>query len=255
MNELMNDNIQYDHLIDNKVASLSQCAQDKTIVFDSRMAWKFAKDSFKVYLTIDPLEAANRVISTRNNLVEAYSNISEAKDMLIRRANIENERFKKIYDVDNFDYRNYNLVLDTTYISADQVCDIIYQCFLDFLEEHGSYETRILLSPKVLYPTISLNSINNNYDDETIDIDKQQGIIFISVYDGYNYIVSGHKYWLSAIVEERTLLEVTLVNFDEDSLCISYDDFTKKINDINRNHLEEFEKIGNFKYLSYPFMA
>ena len=252
MNELMFTDVKYDRLIDNKVLSLSRNAIDKTIVFDSRMAWKFAENSIKVFLTIDPLEAASRVLHTRNNSVESYSSIYEAKEMLIRRSQLENERFKKIYNVDIFDYRNYDLVLDTTYISSDTACDIIYRVFMEKSEKK---ETRIVLSPKMLYPTQNINEIKAEPIEEESRIkDGHAEGISIIPFNGYNFIVSGHKYWLDAIIENRSIVETSLVDVEKYSFWKNPTNVKNYVASINNDFLKEFEELGGFQYLSYPII-
>ena len=44
-----------DYMIDNKTTEVSRARRDDKILFDSRMAWHFAENSFKVYLYV-PIE-------------------------------------------------------------------------------------------------------------------------------------------------------------------------------------------------------
>ena len=250
MNELMKKDVQYDTLIDDKVSKLSRSIKDRTIVFDSRMAWKFAENSFKVYLTIDPQIAANRVILTRNNSVESYASISEAKDMLIRRSNMENERFKLIYNVDNYDYSNYDLILDTSFISPETVCDIIYESFTN---NNHTEKPKIILSPKVLYPTKSLDQIYLKFNEECENAEKQHPAkLIIYLYNAYNYIVEGHNTWLSAIKEKKDLIEVSLADTTIYPFLRTSAYVSEVLNSIDESFLKEFEQVGRFQYLSYP---
>ena len=61
MNELMSKDHKYDHMIDDKTAQISRENQEKSILFDSRLAWHFVEKSFKVFLSVDLAEAARRV--------------------------------------------------------------------------------------------------------------------------------------------------------------------------------------------------
>ena len=54
MNELMATDLSFDHMIDDAVTRISREMSDRTLIFDSRMAWHFACDSFKVFMHIDP---------------------------------------------------------------------------------------------------------------------------------------------------------------------------------------------------------
>ena len=130
MNQLMARDISYDYAIDTAVSKISAERQAETIIFDSRMAWRFALNSFKVYITVDPLVAAARVLRCPRGEEEVYASLEEARDLLIARCRLENERFKEIYGVDNLDFTNYDLVIDSTYATPQELADTIYQNFL-----------------------------------------------------------------------------------------------------------------------------
>ena len=53
MNELMAKDLSFDHMIDDAVTRISRENRDRTLIFDSRMAWHFACDSFKVFMHSD----------------------------------------------------------------------------------------------------------------------------------------------------------------------------------------------------------
>ena len=46
MNELMTKDHKYDHMIDDRTAQISRENPDKSILFDSRLAWHFVEKSF-----------------------------------------------------------------------------------------------------------------------------------------------------------------------------------------------------------------
>jgi len=129
MNQLMAHDLSFDHAIDDAVTKISIERKDETIIFDSRMAWKFAKNSFKVFVTVDPLVAASRVIDSPRGKEEVYSDLEDAKQKLIERGKIENERFKDIYGVDNFDFNNYDLVIDSTNETPEALASLVYDKF------------------------------------------------------------------------------------------------------------------------------
>jgi len=129
MNQLMAQDLSFDHTIDDAVTKISIERKDETIIFDSRMAWKFAVNSFKVFVTVDPLVAASRVMDSPRGAEEVYSDLEDAKQKLIERGRIENERFKDIYGVDNFDFSNYDLVIDSTYETPKALASLVYDKF------------------------------------------------------------------------------------------------------------------------------
>ena len=93
MNQLMAQDLSFDYAIDDAVTKISVERKDETIIFDSRMAWRFAVNSFKVFVIVDPLVAASRVIGNQRGEVEIYADPEDAKLKLIERGRLENKRF------------------------------------------------------------------------------------------------------------------------------------------------------------------
>ncbi|NLM57481.1 MAG: AAA family ATPase [Clostridiales bacterium] len=118
LNKRMLTDASLDYIIDEAVAKLS--AERDNIIFDSRMAWYFAKNSYRIFLTVDPDVAAQRVFAMNRGKSEKYSSVEEAKRQLIERSEVERKRFRDIYGVDYFDLSNYDLVFDTTYMTSEE---------------------------------------------------------------------------------------------------------------------------------------
>lgn len=153
MNELMWQDKSFDKMIDDAVAEISESCADKRIVFDSRMAWHFAKNAFRTFVYVDPYESGKRVLGDDRGSVEKYSSVEEAKNMLIERSINENSRFKEIYNVDNFEYDNYDLVIDSTSISPEEVLDILYTEYTAFCNNRFDC-TKVFLCPTSIYPAV-----------------------------------------------------------------------------------------------------
>ena len=132
LNERLKSDPALDKEIDGTVTRLSIEKKDEKLVFDSRMAWHFAKDTFKIFLTIDPMEAATRVMKNQRGAEEHYDSVEDACQGLIKRGTVERERFIQIYGVDYFDHNNFNLVVDTTRRTPEEIVGIIienYNCY------------------------------------------------------------------------------------------------------------------------------
>ena len=127
LNEKMMTDPAFDHIIDDAVTSISK--ERDHIIFDSRMAWHFACNAFRVFISVDPDEAARRVFNAGRGDVETYASVNEAKDALLKRGELERERFLAIYGVDYTDPSNYDLVIDSTSSSPDEMSDIIIREF------------------------------------------------------------------------------------------------------------------------------
>lgn len=95
-------------------------------IIDARLGWYAVPESFKVYLKVDIDEAAKRAYldETRKDL-ENFSSIDSHKNALIERFKKENERYFKLYGVKKDDMSNYDLIIDTTNKTPDEVANII----------------------------------------------------------------------------------------------------------------------------------
>ncbi|MDR0569795.1 MAG: cytidylate kinase family protein [Clostridiales Family XIII bacterium] len=107
-----------DDLIDDNLKALS--SSDRDMVIDSRLAWHFVKNTFKVYLVTDIHVAAQRIKSANRGPDEAYADLKEAEDTILARRESEKARYLKKYGVDIMDFSNYDMVLDTTGLSIDE---------------------------------------------------------------------------------------------------------------------------------------
>lgn len=116
LNKLAETDLEVDKEIDSKSKELSN---EKDFVLDSRMAFHFIPDSFRVYLDIDPNVAIKRILrdmevnEDRKNSEEAYQDMQHAQEETFARYESENKRYKELYNADPSDYTNYDLVIDT----------------------------------------------------------------------------------------------------------------------------------------------
>ena len=118
-----------DKRIDDRTREVAIRLKDENLVFDSRMAWFFAPDTFKVYVTVDPAVAARRVgIDPRPgepaSEVEIYKELEE-------RSKVEQARFIKFYGegADYYNWNNFNLIVDSTNRTAAEVSAVIWEAF------------------------------------------------------------------------------------------------------------------------------
>lgn len=95
-------------------------------VIDARLGFYAVPESFKVYLRVDLDEAARRAFNDEKRKdVENFASISEHKAALKERFELENERYFNVYGIKKDDLSHYDLVIDTTSITPEEVCDII----------------------------------------------------------------------------------------------------------------------------------
>jgi len=123
LNKYAETHPEIDEEIDNFSKSLGK--RDVSVIVDSRMAWFFIPNSFKIYLQVEPEEAARRILGDNNRQSEAYQDLNTAKAKIMARKQSENARFLQLYGVDCGDMTNFDLVADTTEKTPEQVLGLI----------------------------------------------------------------------------------------------------------------------------------
>ena len=123
-NEYLNEHPEIDRQIEKSAAEYAKEHND--FIIDARLGWYAVPESFKVYLTIDINEAAKRAFyDPERKSTEKFSSIEEQKQDMLRRYKMENERYFKLYGVRKEDLSNYDLVIDTTDKTPEQVKKLI----------------------------------------------------------------------------------------------------------------------------------
>ncbi len=133
LNKKSRDDFSFDNQIDNTIVEYAKAHVGKRVVFDSRLAWHFVPESFKVRLIIRPEIAAERVYLNRQSKEEQYSSAREALDMLSERQNAEAERYRMIYNIDINDENNYDLIVDASDLSPEAVAQAIIENYKGYI--------------------------------------------------------------------------------------------------------------------------
>ncbi len=116
-----------DLITDEEVRKLGD---EKQIVIDSRLAFHWIPESFKVYLKLPPEIAKERILSNLkvNKLRRQSENSMNAEEILQKittRLESEKKRYKELYNLDHTDENNYDLVIDTNKNNLEEVVNII----------------------------------------------------------------------------------------------------------------------------------
>lgn len=95
-------------------------------IIDSRLAWHNIPESYAVRLTVDERIAGQRVFNDQTRGSEdSYDTIEEAIEKTRQRKLGEIERYKKRYDVDLADTKNYDLIIDSSHLKPEQLAEMI----------------------------------------------------------------------------------------------------------------------------------
>lgn len=204
-----------DDRVDQFQAQLARSGEP--LVVDSRLAWFFFSQAFKVHLIVDPAVAARRAMSRPASNVEAYASLAEAVGDLQRRSASERSRFLRKYGVDKMRLRNYDMVCDSTRASQTEISEDIIAAYSgtfgkDVLSQGGPL---LLLDPARIYPGQAVSAppdLEDSGQAAGTGPGARHSLEPISVaYTGrYFYVVDGHRRLSAALRSGFTLVAARL---------------------------------------------
>jgi cytidylate kinase len=112
-----------DREIDARTARLARDGGD--FVMDARLAWHFAPDSVKVFLDVHPEIAAKRIYGAARGSEHENIDFTETLRAIESRTRSEKKRYQTYYDLDYTDHGHYDLVIDTSEMTIDEVVEAI----------------------------------------------------------------------------------------------------------------------------------
>jgi cytidylate kinase len=135
--ELAETDKSIDREVDEKTMELGK--HQDNFIFDSRMAWHFIPDSLKIFLKVSEEESARRILkhiqeqsSDRANESESMNTMEEIMKTNRRRKETDAKRYWNYYGVDAWSEDNYDLVIDTTSLTRQEVLEKV----LNFIKNH-----------------------------------------------------------------------------------------------------------------------
>ncbi|MBI5369997.1 cytidylate kinase family protein [Candidatus Uhrbacteria bacterium] len=109
--------------VDDYQTKLGQEQQD--VIMDGRLSWHFIPNSFKIFLDVDEDEAAQRIFDASKKGLRKderpYASAEEVKERVRARVASDQSRYQKYYGLDYLNQANYDLVIDTTHLSPEQI--------------------------------------------------------------------------------------------------------------------------------------
>ena len=138
LSKIAEEDTEIDRIIDAEVKTVGE---NEKIVVDSRLAFHFIPDSFKVFLDL-PLEISkerifdNLKINKLRQESEGSLNREEIYRKIISRLESERKRYRELYNIDHTDKRNFDLVIDTNKNNLNQVAEIILREYKKWRREN-----------------------------------------------------------------------------------------------------------------------
>lgn len=116
-----------DALVDQRLRDIGETGG--RVVIDSRTAWHWIPGSFKVFLDLDVVVAAERILGdmTPKRIAAEHipDNPAEYAAHLQARLDSESRRYKKLYGIDPSQLDNYDLVIDTKANNLETVVGMV----------------------------------------------------------------------------------------------------------------------------------
>ena len=101
------------------------------IILDSRLGFYAQPHAFKILLDVDEEIAWERIFKAERD-TDKHASKKHAIAQVKERNSSDEERYKKLYDVDLWNPNNYNLVIDTSERTPEEVLQIILDEFKAF---------------------------------------------------------------------------------------------------------------------------
>lgn len=116
-----------DKPVDDEQKRLGQ--QEDNFVMDGRLSWLFIPQAFKVFLGVDTQEGARRIFehakSGARESEQAHASVKDVVRYNAERTASDNVRYQKYYGVTWDNPANFDLVIDTTDLSPEDVVERI----------------------------------------------------------------------------------------------------------------------------------
>lgn len=254
LNYYSENNDEIDNLIDKKLIELN--VSKHRHVFDSRMAWHFIKKSFKIYLTVNPLIAAKRVMEDFSRTSEPSINTVEDKaSNLIERRTVEDRRFKSKYGVDCGNLNNYDIIIDTSKATVEEIAQKLYGLYHNWLKNEPFPHNWV--SPMILIPTEHVRKLASDEAKsvkESINKDGyfENSIIQVVKKDFFYYIWDGHKRVSGALFNKITLIPIEILGENEQEIHLGHTASKFVDSSLNMSLIYDWEDVHDFRFDFYP---
>jgi predicted cytidylate kinase len=115
--------------IDGRSALLAK--ETEGFVMDARLGWYFVPDAIKVFLDVSLDVAAERIFGARRAKERENTDLATTRRAIELRSASERDRYERYYGLDYTDPTHYDLVVDTSDLSPDEVIDQVVRFVLD----------------------------------------------------------------------------------------------------------------------------
>lgn len=175
------------------------------VIFVSRLAWHFVPSAIKIYLKVNPIIAAERLINA-SRISEKHSDLNETLEYNRNRKTAELSRYKEMYNIDDpSGYSNADIICNIGKNDIDSVVECLYNAIS--MRSFGYY-----VDPKCLLPTQGIRDFNMNtveYYCGILESVKTINATLIS-YNDCVYINDGHHRIVACIKLNKSFIKTSL---------------------------------------------
>ncbi|MDR0683446.1 MAG: AAA family ATPase [Dysgonamonadaceae bacterium] len=254
-NKFTEEHREIDEYIDQKLIDINN-KQTESSVLDSRLAWHFVNQSFKVYLMAADEVAAYRVFKDEQRIGEPSAiDLTDKMNDQKERLKIENNRFEKIYGIKPSLFRDFDVVIDTSSASVSDVTNLILTLYQKF--EKQEKFNKLWLSPHRIYPTENIQLITTDITKKVIDNVKNlefniQAPVSCVLYNKDFFVFDGHEKLSACLNNNIPLIPVLLLakNSESVSSSLTVDQFVR--DSFNINWIYDWENAHHFRFFHYP---
>lgn len=254
LNKIAGSDYSVDDRIDTYLSSLNNAEED--LIIDSRLAWHFVMNTFKVYLEVHSEIGAERVLSDRERMREPiYANREKALYSLRARKQAENDRFLIKYGVRCDDLSNYDVLINTSDSSTAETSKLI-MTLIDCWR-HGPDFERFWISPRFLFPTEHVRSLSRvdaktvTSRMSTVGFDNHYPVECVKFNECY-FIWNGHKRVSAALFNRVEFIPCKVIAKEADEIQKNLfgPEFAKAA--FKMSWYYDWEDVHGFRFVKYP---
>lgn len=234
----------------------------RVYILDARMAWLFAGFALKVRITADSLTIGQRVFNAKREAGDTYKTVEQATIETYQRRLCEIKRYKERYGVTLNDEKNYDLVINASYASPDEVCDVIMDCAKRHLK--GKPFAKLWRSPKTFYP-LQKTKVKSIHKTAKFSINNSGFLpdrpVLSLMVNRFYYVFDRHSNLGLAIDAGINLVPYQVIARDREkikdkngNILVGGKTAKEYVGKMKHSNIYNYEKVHNFKFRTYPWL-
>jgi len=111
--------------------------KEDNFVMEGRLSYFFIPQSIKVFLKVNFLEGSRRIFIDQRSDEKKVDSVKEMEDAIKKRVESDNKRYLKYYGINCYDESQYDVVVDSSGISIDEVTELIVKKIEGIIDERN----------------------------------------------------------------------------------------------------------------------